>query len=286
MFAFSQLPADRPRLMGIVNITPNSFSDAGAFLEPGLAADYARQLAAQGAAIVDLGPEASSFFRPGVAPVPPGEQTRRLLPVLALLRNLPPHVVISIDTRSSIVADAALDTLHGRAIINDISAGTHDPELLPTVARYHAAVILMHISPNYPDTPAADDPHILATVRTYLEARAQAALAAGIAPESIALDPGLGFGKTMPDNWRLALRAGEISSRFPLVLGASRKRFLDTAPPPDAPLPSDWNTRIESLRTGFDALVRHPRDLATAALTQLTNPTAIHRVHNVALAHG
>ena len=170
----------------------------------------------------------------------------------------------------------------GAAIINDISAGSHDAEMLGVVAETGAAVILMHITPGYPATPAADDPDIVATVRAYLECRAQAAVAAGIPPERIAVDPGLGFGKTMADNWRLALRAGELSSRFGLVIGASRKRFLDTVPPPDVVLPPTWHGLIARLES--DPRAAHPRDPASAALAILTGDRAIHRVHNVALA--
>jgi len=266
--------------MGILNITPDSFSDGGAFLAPAAAATHARQLVAQGARILDLGAEASSFFRPGVVPVPPDEQLRRLLPVLELLRDLPPEpgVALSIDTRSAQVARAAIRA--GAAIINDISAGTHDPDMLPAIAQTGAAVILMHITPGYPATPPADDPDIFATVRAYLECRAQAAMATGIPPERIALDPGLGFGKTMPDNWRLALRAAEISNRFPLVIGASRKRFLETPPPPDVPLPPGWPTLIARLQPR----ATHPRDPASAALAILTADRAIHRIHNISLA--
>ena len=124
--------------MGIVNVTPNSFSDGGAFLDPTAAAAHARQLAAQGARILDLGAEASSFFRKGVEPVPAEEQIRRLLPVLQQLRDLPPGVLISVDTRSAAVAREAIRA--GAAIINDISAGTYDPELLPVVADSGASV--------------------------------------------------------------------------------------------------------------------------------------------------
>jgi dihydropteroate synthase len=272
--------------MGIVNVTPNSFSDGGHFLDPAAAAGQARALTAEGAAIVDLGAEASSFFRPGVAPVPAEEQIRRLVPVLTLLRDLPAGGkgggVISVDTRSAAVAAAALDA--GAAIINDISAGTHDPAIFEVVARRGAGLILMHISPGYPATPAADDPDIVGTVRGYLEERARAALAAGILPERIAVDPGIGFGKTMADNWRLALRAGEISGRFPVVVGVSRKRFLETAVPGDVVLPAGWEEVLAGLRA--NPLVGHPRDVVTAALTRLVAREAIHRVHNVALAAG
>lgn len=184
------------------------------------------------------------------------------------------------DTRSAAVARAALEA--GAGIINDISAGEHDPELLEVVARQGAGLILMHMSPGYPVTPAADDADVVGTVRAYLEGRARAAMAAGIAAERIAVDPGIGFGKTMGDNWRLALRAGEISERFPVVVGVSRKRFLETAVPGDVALPAGWEEVVARLRSS--PLVGHARDAVTAALTRLVAPGAIHRVHNVALA--
>jgi len=259
--------------MGVVNVTPNSFSDGGDFLDPDAAAEQARHLVAQGARVIDLGAEASSFFRPGVEPVPAEEQLGRLLPVLERLRDLPPEVLISVDTRSAQVAEEAIRA--GAAIINDISAGTHDQELLPTVARAGASMILMHMSPNYPATPESDDRDIVATVRAYLAGRAAAAMRVGIAPERIALDPGVGFGKTMADNWRLALRAQAVGSGFPVVLGVSRKRFLETAPPPDVPLPPQWGELLVSFQAG----AKHPRDPATAALTTLAVGVPIHRVH-------
>lgn len=270
----------RPCLMGVVNVTPDSFSDGGDYLETPAAVAHGQQLAAAGAQIIDVGAEASSFFRPGVTPVPPAEQLRRLLPVVEGLRHvLGEGVYLSVDTRSAEVARAALAA--GAAIINDISAGTHDPALLTTVAQRGAAVILMHIAPTYPANPPADDRNILATVRTCLRRRAAAARAAGIPPQRIALDPGVGFGKTMPDNWRLALACQTLGDT--VVLGASRKRFLETPPPgPARPEHAEW----QRLRAQLTALADHPRDAASAALTVLAarHGVAIHRVHHVALA--
>jgi dihydropteroate synthase len=275
--------------MAVLNITPDSFSDPGRLLDPHAALEHALRAIDDGAYILDLGAEASSFFRPGIRPVPADEQLRRLLPILQrLIPQLPPGILLSVDTRSAAVARAALDA--GAHLINDISAGTHDPDLLPTVARYpHAAIAVMHISPNYPATPAADDPDILATVRTYLHDRLQAALAAGIPSTHIALDPGIGFGKTMPDNWTLALHASDLlppHAQAPLILGASRKRFLETPPPVQAHAP--LSRLLATLPPPSDAA--HPRDPLTAALTLHTtqhwppaSPPLIHRIHNVTL---
>jgi dihydropteroate synthase len=283
-FSFSNLP--RPAYLGILNITPNSFSDGNQFLDPAHAVAHAKELLAQGATILDLGAEASSFFCKGVTPTSPEEQLRRLLPVLDKLTKIP-NVILSIDTRSAIVAAETLK--RGAHIINDISAGTHDPDMLKTVAAHNAAIILMHIGPTYPENPKQDDPDILLTVEKYLAERIATAIAAGIPKEKIAIDPGLGFGKTPHDNWTLALNAHNLESNLqtPIVLGASRKRFLET-PPPENLLPTKtWQSLLTSAAAKFSNLKSeisnppHPRDFATFALTQLTQQNAIHlhRLH-------
>ena len=240
-----------------------------------------------GPGIGDLGAEATSFFRKGVEAVSAEEQIARLMPVLERLGDLP--AVISVDTRSAEVARAVLERGGaGVRIINDVSAGTHDVEMLPVVAEMGAAVILMHISPGYPATPVADDADVVATVREFLAERFATAAEAGIAPERIALDPGIGFGKTMADNWRLVFRAKETlpenATGAMVVLGTSRKRFLETEPPKDVALPGAWGDLVNSLRASEAA--SHPRDVASAALTAFTarQGAAIHRVHNAALA--
>jgi dihydropteroate synthase len=287
--------------MGILNITPNSFSDGGQYLDPAQAVAHAHALIAQGATILDLGAEASSFFRQGVQPIPPDEQLRRLLPVLrALINEIPPHIQLSIDTRSAQVAAQCLQA--GAHLINDISAGTHDPDLLATVAHAPtphgkpAGLILMHISPTYPATPPVgqDDPDILSTVAAYLEQRVQAAQTAGISFDRLAIDPGIGFGKTMADNWRLALLAPLLATRLqlPVVIGLSRKRFLETPPPADLPgiYPEHLPT-LDQLRRAAATLPNiHARDPATALLTALiaranhSSPPQIHRLHHLPLA--
>lgn len=259
-------PATRPWpwLMGIVNVTPDSFSDTGRFADPGAAADHARRLLREGAAVVDLGAEASSFFRPGVVPVDAPEQLRRLLPVLERLQGAPG--LISIDTRSAEVARAAVAA--GAHIINDISAGESDAQMLPTVAELGAGLVLMHMAPGYPATPAQDEPGIVEKVCAYLARRADIARRAGV--RQIWLDPGIGFGKTMADNWRLVDGIGTLLQLgFPVVLGISRKRFLDSRPVAGSAEPAG----------------QHPRDAATAALTRETarRGVQVHRVHDVAL---
>ena len=328
--ALAALP--NPALMGIVNITPNSFSDGNQYLDPAAAVAHARQLAAEGAAILDLGAEASSFFRPGVEPVLAEEQLRRLLPVLnqlspppALTPDPAPQTpLISIDTRSAAVARRCVATgREGEMIINDISAGTHDPAMFSAIAELGCPIILMHIAPTYPDNPPADDPNILETVAAYLRQRVAVAIAAGIHPSRILLDPGIGFGKTPRDNMTLALRfPSHPDLPFPIVLGLSRKRFLtllddthwlgfeiyrrallpyldnseassSSSPAPSPPLSHDDKgsphpppATVSAFSTQHSAF---PRDLHTAVLTayHAAHPQRphglIHRVHDVAL---
>ncbi len=262
--------------MGVVNVTPNSFSDGGQFLAPDAAIAHGRELAAQGAAILDLGAEASSFFREGVTPVDAAEQQRRLLPVVHALTVT--GALISIDTRSAAVAEETVRA--GAVIVNDISAGTHDAQMLPTVAACGAGMVLMHIGPRYPAVVTDDDADIIHSVREYLRARIDAAESAGIERTRLAVDPGVGFGKSAADNWRLALRCHEFADLgVAILLGASRKRFLETSPPSDVQ-PPDWEERARQFRGEG-----HPRDAATAALTALAaeRGVGIHRVHNVTL---
>ncbi|HUO08241.1 MAG TPA: dihydropteroate synthase [Phycisphaerae bacterium] len=277
-FEFPRLQT--PCLMGIINVTPNSFSDGGVHLPPDAAIEHGRLLAKVGAQILDLGAEASSFFRPGVAPVDPTEQLRRLLPVIPPLAEMSETagVYLSIDTRSAAVAR---ETLHaGAHIINDISAATYDPDMLRIVAETGAAIILMHIGPAFPAVVTTDDPDIINSVRHYLKERIAAAEHAGIPRNRMAIDPGVGFGKSSADNWRLALRCHEFSDLgVPVVLGASRKRFLETEPPDDV-RPHGWSDFVRRMPSGV-----HPRDAATTALsaTAAGRGVAIHRVHDVTL---
>ncbi len=261
--------------MGIVNVTPDSFSDGDQFLDPACAIAHARALAEAGATILDLGAEASSFFREGVTPTMPEEQIRRLCGVIPEIGGRA-GVWISVDTRSSQVARYMLR--EGVSIINDISAGTHDEAMLRTVAEFGAAIILMHMGAGYPRTPEGDDADIVATVREYLRGRVEAAMAAGIPRERIAVDPGVGFGKTMADNWRLVMGCERLLELgVPVVLGASRKRFLETRVPEGVELPVE--------RFGQN-VGDHPRDGASAAVTWWAagRGVPIHRVHHVALA--
>jgi len=272
-FQFSDLHP--PAIMGIVNLTPDSFSDTARHFSPAAAITHIEQLLAQGAQIIDLGAEASSFFRQNIHPISADEQLHRLTPLLTQLPKKRSYA-LSIDTRSAAVAQQTIQL--GADIINDISAATHDPQMLPLIADTGSCIILTHIAAAFPNTPTHNDPDILTTVRTYLSARLTAARRAGIPQTKIAIDPGLGFGKTPHDNWTLALRAHELQTtlQVPVVLAASRKRFLETPPPPHLISPNRWQSLLTQFAGGS-----HPRDTATAAITHLAiqNNIPIHRLH-------
>lgn len=208
--------------MGILNVTPDSFSDGGMHTGVESAVAHARKLVAAGADIVDIGGEST---RPGAAEVDAAEEERRVLPVIIALRAEMPELRISIDTRHAAVARAALHA--GADVVNDIT-GLADPEMRAVCAEFPCGVVLMHMQ-GTPQTmqlsPHYDD--VVAEVRSFFEARVAQAQAAGIAPERICLDPGIGFGKNVEHN--LALIRGLESLRVqdcPLLMALSRKRFL------------------------------------------------------------
>ena len=213
--------AGHPLVMGVINLTPDSFSDSGKFIDPAAALAEAREQLDAGADLLDLGAEST---RPGSEPVPADEQWRRLEPVVRALAA-EPRACVSIDTASAVVAARALDA--GAQVVNDISA-LADPEMAALVARTGAGLVLMHMQ-GAPATmqraPHYDD--VVAEVAALLEARRQQARAAGIADEAIALDPGIGFGKTLEHNLALLAHVDRLAAiGRPLLIGASRKRFL------------------------------------------------------------
>jgi len=221
---FAGLSMASPRIMGILNVTPDSFSDGGKFLGAAAAVKQARAMA-EGAEIIDIGGEST---RPGAAEVSVSEELLRTEPVISALRSSGFETLISIDTRKAVVAEAALRA--GADIVNDVSALGFDPDLGPLVVREGVPVILMHAQ-GAPET-MQDDPRygdVLLDVYDALVVRLAAAEAMGIARSRIAVDPGIGFGKTLAHN--LALIRG--LSLFhglgcPILLGASRKRFIGT----------------------------------------------------------
>jgi dihydropteroate synthase len=208
--------------MGIVNVTPDSFSDGGRFLDPEAAVGHGLRLLEEGADIIDIGGEST---RPGAAAVPAEVEAERVVPVIAALARRAPRALLSVDTAKPAVARAALEA--GAAIVNDVS-GAADPGMLPLVAAAGAAVVLMHRR-GTPATMQLDTAYddVVADVRAYLEGRAAAARAAGVAGEHILLDPGIGFGKDAAGNLRL-LRALPALARLghAVVVGASRKSFI------------------------------------------------------------
>lgn len=210
---------DPPCVMGILNVTPDSFSDGGRHQDAAPARSRLTSIAAEGAAVCDVGAEST---RPGADPVPASEQLRRLAPVLDALGEGRVEVPVSIDTRSSAVARAAL--ARGAVLVNDVSAGRDDPDLLPLVAESGAAVCLVHMRGTPKDmqqAPAYDD--VAGEVAAFLEERVEAAEAAGIPRGRILVDPGIGFGKRLEDNLALLRAVGRFAAIAPVVVGVSRK---------------------------------------------------------------
>jgi dihydropteroate synthase len=209
----------RPSVMGVVNVTPDSFSDGGVNFDPGDAAASARRLLAEGAAIVDVGGEST---RPGAGRVSTEEELRRVVPVLEALQGLP----VSIDTAKSAVAARALEL--GAAFVNDVTALRGDPELAGVVAEHDAYLCLMHMQ-GEPRTMQADPRYedVVAEVVQFLADRLTFAVSQGIREESICLDPGIGFGKTVEHNFELLRRLDELTALGrPVLVGISRKSSL------------------------------------------------------------
>ena len=253
----------RTLVMGILNVTPDSFSDGGLFLDAEQAVFRARQMADEGADILDVGGEST---RPATfashAPLPAEEELRRILPVLDALRDALPHVPISVDTYKATVAERAI--MAGAAMINDISALRADPAMAPLLARSQVPICLMHL----PGLPAAIPAHpvygdVVRDISDHLRERAAFAVASGILPAKIVLDPGIGFGKSVAQNLELLRRLRELTELgYPLLVGTSRKstigKVLGGLPPED---------RLEGTS-------------ATVALS-IANGAAITRVHDV-----
>lgn len=213
------------RLMGVVNVTPDSFSDGGAFLDPGKAIAHGRALVAEGADILDVGGEST---RPGAEPVGEAEELRRVLPVVEGLAGEGLGVQVSIDTYKSAVARAALEA--GASLVNDVSAFRADPDMAAVVAQSGADCCLMHMRGRPRTMQRAGGPRykdVVDDVRAFLEERLELAVREGVAAERILLDPGIGFGKTEEHNLELLRRLDELLRiGRPIVIGTSRKSFL------------------------------------------------------------
>jgi dihydropteroate synthase len=208
-------------IMGVVNVTPDSFSDGGEYLDPHAAVEHGRRLVGEGAQMLDVGGEST---RPGADAVPAEEELRRVLPVVEGLAAT--DAKISIDTSKAAVAAASLDA--GASYVNDVTAFRGDPELAGLVADRGVDCCLMHMlgTPRtMQDDPRYDD--VVADVKAFLEQRLAFAVAEGVAEERVMLDPGIGFGKTVEHNLELLARLGEIVALGrPVVVGVSRKSFL------------------------------------------------------------
>jgi dihydropteroate synthase len=211
----------KPKLMGVLNVTPDSFSDGGQLCGPGAAAERAQALAEAGAGIIDLGGEST---RPGAEAVPAEVERERVEPVVAGLAAA--GAAVSIDTSKAPVAAAALDA--GAGIVNDVTALRGDPDLAALCAERGAGVVLMHMQGDprtMQENPQYED--VVDDVRAFLAERVEAAVAAGIDEERIWLDPGIGFGKTLEHNLELLRRLGELRELGrPMVVGTSRKSFI------------------------------------------------------------
>jgi dihydropteroate synthase len=210
-------------VMGVVNVTPDSFSDGGLYIDAGAAIAHGLDLEAEGAAILDIGGEST---RPGAQPVDAAAELERVLPVIQGLRERGVQARISIDTSKAPVAAAALDA--GASLVNDVTALRGDPEMAELVAARGAECCLMHMlgePRTMQDDPRYDD--VVSDVKAFLEGRMAFATAAGVAEEKILLDPGIGFGKTVEHNLELLARLDElVALGRPVVIGTSRKSFL------------------------------------------------------------
>ena len=210
-------------LMGIVNVTPDSFSDGGSYLDPAQAVQHGMDLASQGADLLDIGGEST---RPGSAPVSAKEEANRVVPVIKGLRKELPDILLSIDTTKASVAHLAVEA--GVDIVNDVSAGTQDPEMFNLVASSDVGYILMHMQgtpQSMQQNPAYRD--VVSEVISFLQDRLNKAIAAGIAKDRLAIDPGIGFGKTLEHNLALLSELSAFTQLgHPLLLGVSRKRWI------------------------------------------------------------
>lgn len=222
--AWLRRDAREPLIMGVLNVTPDSFSDGGLHVDVAAALSHGVEMVAQGADLVDVGGEST---RPGSLPVAPAEQVRRVVPVIRELSRAAPHLAISVDTTKRSVAEAALDA--GARVINDISAGQDDPAMLPLAAERRCPIVLMHMRgtpATMQDAPTYAD--VTAEVIAFLKRRVGAAVSAGVDPADVLVDPGIGFGKTVGHNLELLRRLAELRAAVgrPVVLGTSRKGFI------------------------------------------------------------
>ena len=247
----------RAVIMGVLNVTPDSFSDGGEFLDPAMALAQARQMLADGADVIDVGAEST---RPGSDRVSADDQIARLRDIVPALAG---EAIVSIDTTRRAVAEFALNA--GAVIVNDVSAGREDPEILSLAADRGVPIVLMHML-GQPKTmqaaPRYDD--VVGEVRAFLAERIDAALAAGVARERCIVDPGIGFGKLLEHNLALLAGVGDLASLgCPVLIGPSRKRFIGEL-------------------TGAAAPAQRVAGTLAACLSSYQRGASIFRVHDVA----
>lgn len=272
MFDWSSVCEKRPAVMGVINVTPDSFSDGGRHLALDAAVAHGLELVADGADLLDVGGEST---RPGAEPVTADEERRRVVPVVERLAA-EAGVPVSVDTTKSVVAIDALAA--GAAIVNDVSAGRFDAALLGVVADSGAGYVLMHIRGE--PRSMQDDPQyadVVTDVGDELAGYLDGARAAGIMDSALAVDPGIGFGKTVEHNLALLARVDELVARFPVpvLVGTSRKRFigsvlagvgLDGEPGPDARAEGTLATVVWAMERGASIVRVHETvDAARAA---------------------
>lgn len=257
--AIGPLDMGRPHIMGILNVTPDSFSDGGSHDGPEAALLRAREMAEQGATLIDIGGEST---RPGAVEVPVDEEIRRTAPVIAAVSEAL-DVPISIDTRKAFVAESALDA--GALMVNDVAGFTFDPALAPLCGARSAPVCVMHAQGDpetMQDNPQYED--VLLDVYDYLEGRIAALEAAGIPRAAIVTDPGIGFGKTMAHNLALMARLSLFHSLgCPVLLGASRKGFIKVigkAPEPEDRVGGSVAVALEGVAQGVQIVRVHDVD--------------------------
>jgi len=244
-------------VMGILNVTPDSFSDGGAYEDPQQAVSHARQMIQAGARIIDVGGEST---RPGSTPIGVAEELKRVIPVIRAL-SAEDSCLISIDTQKSEVAQAAID--NGAHIVNDISAGRNDESMLKVVARNNAIYIMMHMQ-GKPQSMQVDPQYyeVVSEIKEFFKCQIEQAVIQGVKRSQIVLDPGIGFGKTLENNLDILANIDQFHSfGCPLLLGASRKSFIDMLHPSEV-----------HERTGGSI---------GAVLSAYLNNVQIYRVHDV-----
>lgn len=250
----SALDLSAPRVMGVLNVTPDSFSDGGRYLALEAALTQGVELMEQGAAIVDIGGEST---RPGAAPVAPEEERARVLPVITGLRAANPSAPLSIDTRRASVAEPALAA--GASLVNDVS-GLGDPAMAAVCAEHGAPLVIGHIQglpENMQHDPSYED--VVAQVYEFLARACERAVAAGVAPEALLVDPGIGFGKTQAHNLSLLANLSRFRTLGPVVVGISRKSLLGslTGRPVDERLAGGLGAAVSAALAGARLIRTH-----------------------------